>query len=176
MTHFLKGNQLWKLRSKIGANAIFTDKQTLIDEACLYFDWCDRNPYLRPELIKYQGSGDIWEIPIGRPYSIDGLTLYLGVSGRYFGMRKAALTEKLEANKITDDERGVLEAIEWIEQVCRTQQIEGAIVRIFSETLISRLNYIADNINTHNTGTPALRVIVRDKETADMLDELDSLL
>lgn len=173
---FLRGNQLWKLRTEIGRDRLFKDGATLWGEAILYFDWCDRNPWLRAELVKFQGEADQYDVPVGRPYTMDGLCVYLGVSGSYFRTAKGELREKIEKGKATPEEVAVLEVIEQIELTVRTQQIEGASVGVFNANLITRINGIADNINNNNTGDAVLRVTVRDAATAANLDKLETLL
>lgn len=172
----LTGNKLWKLRSTHGREKIFSDAAILWGEAILYFDWCDRNPWLRTELVKYQGVAEEAEVPLGRPYTMDGLTVYLGVSGSYFRSAKDNLRSKEEKGKATPEDLDILEAIERIELTIRNQQIEGASVGVFNANLISRINGIADNVNQNNTGESSLRVTVRDQKTADALDDLESLL
>lgn len=172
----LKGNELWKLRSKHGKDKIFADAALLWGEACAYWDWCDRSPWMRPELVKYQGTADEVLVPLGRPYSMDGLTIYLGVSGSYFRSAKANLKNKLEDNKATPEEVELLETIEVIETVTRTQNIEGAAVNVFNANIIARLHTLAETINQHNTGDAVVRVSVRDQKTADDLDKLNDAL
>jgi len=173
----LFGNQFWKLRTKHGKDKIFGgDGSTLWAEACAYFDWCDRHPWERVELVKYQGIAEEADVPLGRPYTMDGLTVYLGVSSSYFRTAKSALKEKMEAKRATPDELELLSVIECIEQTVRTQQVEGAAVGVFNANLISRINGIADNVNQNTTGDTVLRVSVRDQQTADNLAELDDLL
>lgn len=172
----LTGNQLWKLRSAHGRDKIFGDAALLWSEAILYFDWCDRHPWMRAELVKYQGTSEEAEVPLGRPYTMDGLTVYLGVSAAYFRAAKANLRAKEDKGKATAEDLDILEAIERIEQTVRNQQIEGASVGVFNANLISRINGIADNQNVINTGDSSLKVTVRDQKTADALDDLESLL
>lgn len=172
----LTGNQFWKLRTKHGRDKLFSDAATLLEEAYLYFDWCDRHPWEKTELVKYKGDYEEADVPLGRPYTMDGLTYYLGVSGSYFRSAKNNLREKIEKGKATATEVELLEAIEMIEQAIRTQQIEGAAVGVFSTNLVARINGLADNTNVSNNGEAVLRVTVRDQETADNLNELDELL
>ena len=80
----LVGNKFWNLRTKHGRDRLFSDAALLWAEACKYFDWCDRHPRERVELVKYKGEANEAVVPLGRPYSVDGLTLYLGVSSSYF--------------------------------------------------------------------------------------------
>lgn len=177
MTQFLKGNKIWQIRTVHGRGKIFGgDGSTLWEEACKYFDWCDRKPWERVELVKYMGEAEEANVPLGRPYTMDGLTVYLGVSKSYFRSAKSNLKDKKEAGKISTDEIELMEVIERLEAVVRTQQIEGAMVGVFNANLASRLNGLADNINQSNTGEAVIRVSVRDQQTADDLEALNDLL
>lgn len=171
----LTGNQLWRLRTKHGRSRIFGDPAILWEEACNYFDWCDRHPWEKTELVKHQGVATEAEVPLGRPYSVDGLTVYLGVSSSYFRTAKSELREKIEKGKATTAETELLEMIERIEQTIRTQQIEGAAVGVFSTSLVNRLNGLSDNVNV-TKDQPIVKVSVRDSETDRYLSELDDLL
>lgn len=172
----LKGNKFWELRSKHGKDKLFSDPVALWEEAKLYWDWCDRSPWMRPELVKYQGSADEYEVPLGRPYSLDGLTIYLGVSGAYFRAAKINLKTKIEEGKATTVEEALLETIEMIETVTRTQNLEGAAVNVFNANIMARIHTLAETINQNSTGDAVVRVTVRDQETADNLNLLNEAL
>jgi DNA-packaging protein gp3 len=172
----LKGNQIWKLRTSHGRTRIFGDPDTLWEEACLYFDWCDRNPWQRVELVKFQGDATQHDVPLGRPYTMDGLTVYLGVAGSYFRTAKKELKDKIEAGKAGPNDPALVATMERIEQVCRDQNISGAAVGVFNANLVARLHGIADKVENHNTGDAVIRVSVRDQATADHLNDLDDLL
>lgn len=176
MSNRIVGNKFWKLRTKHGREKIFSDAEVLREEAFKYFDWCDRHPLERMELVKYKGSASEAEVPLSRPYTMDGLTYYLGVSGSYFRGAKSNLKDKIERNKATWEEVALLETIELIEQVIRMQNIEGAAVGLFSPNLVARIHNIAENVNSNNTGDAVVRVTVRDQATADNLEALDDLL
>ena len=176
MSERLKGNKFWKLRTKHGKDKIFSDPALLWEEAAAYWDWCDRSPWMRAELVKYQGVADQYDVPLGRPYSMDGLTVYLGVSGSYFRTAKSNLRTKVEEGKATDEEEELLETIELIETVTRTQNIEGAAVNVFNANIIARIHSLAETINQNNTGDAVVRVSVRDQETADNIDKLSDIL
>lgn len=176
MANRLTGNKFWKLRSKHGRDKLFSDPKILLEEAYAYFDWCDRHPWERYELVKYQGAAYEEGVSIGRPYSINGFTCYLGVSGGYFRAAKANLKDKIESNKATAQEVDLLEAIELIEEIVKTQNIEGASVGVFSPHIVTRVYGLAETINQNNTGETAVKVTVRDQATADHLAELDDIL
>lgn len=172
----LVGNKFWKLRTKHGREKLFSDGAALMEEAFKYFDWCDRHPWERTELVKYQGFASEADVPLGRPYTMDGLTYYLGVSGSYFRSAKGNLRDKIEKQRADASEVELLEAIELIEQVVRTQNIEGAAVGVFNGSLVARIHNLAETINQNNTGDAVVRVSVRDQKTADDLATLDDLL
>jgi len=171
----LTGNRLWKLRTKHGRNRLFGDAALLWDEACKYFDWCDRHPRYDVELVKYRGGYEEAEIPLGRMYSMDGLTKYLCISGSYFRTAKSELREKIEKGTASAGEIKLLETVEQIELTIRAEQIEGAAAGQYAGNLVNRLNGLSDNVNV--TGNqPVIKVSVRDNETDGYLKELEGLL
>lgn len=172
---FIAGNQLWKL-AKGGRRAIITDAAELWQKAVNYFEWCDVNPLLKEEAVKHQGEGTTMDLSLGRPYSMDALTIYAGVSPSYFRTRKGELGDKADLNKATADELDLLDTITLIESIVRNQRFEGAAVGIFKENLISRVDGYADNVNQHNTGEVRQNVVVRDQATADNLAKLKEIM
>lgn len=172
---YLKGKQ-WQLRSVHGRAKIFADAELLRAEACLYFAWCDKNPRMRAELVKHQGTADQYDVPIGRPYTMDGLCNYLGVSGSYFRGAKANLDAKIGKKAATPEEVELREAIEWLEDVTRNDQIEGGLVGQYNANLVSRLQGLADNLNNNVSGPAVLSISVRDDATAQDLETLENSL
>lgn len=173
---FVKGNSLWQLVKNPGSVAIITDAAELWQLAINYFKWCDENPQARAEVIKHQGEGDLIDVPLGRPYSVDAFTIYAGVSGGYFRARKMELNDKIETGTATPGEVAVLDTIHLIESVIRTQRFEGAAVGIYKENLISRVDGYADNINQYNSGEVRQTIVVRDQKTKDDLAALDKMI
>lgn len=174
---FVKGNQLWQtVVLKRGVRPIITDAFDLWEKAIAYFNWCDNNPLSKSELVKHQGDAEEFSVTLGRPYSMDALTIFIGVSGAYFRGRKATLTDKEADNTATTEELELLDTIHLIESVVRNQRFDGAAVGIFKENLISRVDGYADNINQNNTGEVRQNIVVRDQNTADNLKKLDEML
>lgn len=173
---FVKGNTIWQLIKSRGRACIISDGDDLWQSATNYFKWCDENPLNRSELVKHQGDAVAFDVPLGMPYSIDGLTIYLGVSGTYFRSRKAALADRVELKTATDADIYLLETIYLIESVVRTQRFNGAAVGLFKENLISRVDGYADNTNVNNSGEVRQSIVVRDQKTADDLSRLDDML
>jgi len=173
---FLKGNQQWKLRSVHGREKIFADGELLRAEAMLYFDWCDRNPRMKVELVKHLGTAEAYDVPLGRPYTMDGLCNYLGVSGPYFRTAKAALDIKIAKQVATVQEEHLREVIAWLEDTTRNEQVEGGLVGQYNANLVSRLNGLADNVNNTVSGPAVLSISVRDDATAQNLALLEGTL
>lgn len=173
---FPKGNQLWKIRTPIGREKLFANGAELWEEAKQYFAWCDANPWVRPELVKYQGGADQYDVPLGRPYSMDGLCVYLNVSQSYIRSSKAQLREKAEKGRATDIDMGIIETIEAIEAVIRANNVEGATLNVYNANFVARMYGIADTVNNNGTGEAIIRVTVRDAETAANMDKLENML
>lgn len=176
MASRLTGNRFWELRTKHGPDRLFGDPAVLWEEALLYFDWCERNPLYKTELVKYQGSADMVEVPLLHPFSMREFTCYLGVSGSYFRSAKGNLREKIEKKTATAIEAELLATIERIEHCVFNQQVNGALVGLFNANLVARLNGISDNTNVTNSGAPIVRVLVEGQETSDNLDKIEELL
>lgn len=172
----VRGNKFWQLRTKIGRDKLFNEPDALLQAAYEYFTECDKSPWMRPELVKHQGTAVEYEISLGRPYSMNGLTIYLGVSGSYFRSFKANIQTKVDAKRATDVEIQLLETANLIEEICYTQNVEGALVRVFDAGLLARVRNIAENVNNNNTGEASVTVTVRDQKTADDLNDLDDIL
>lgn len=173
---FVKGNSLWQLAKNPGRRLEIATAADLWQLAINYFKWCDENPQARAEVIKHMGEGELIDVPLGRPYSIDAFTIFAGVSGAYFRQRKIILGDKEDAKTATTAELDMLDTILLIESVVRSQRFEGAAVGIFKENLISRVDGYADHMNQNNTGEVRQNIVVRDQATADNLKALDDML
>lgn len=172
----LRGNQFWKLRTKDGPDRIFGDADLLMAHAEAYFKWCDSHPRYRAELVKYKGGYDLAEVPMQRPYTIDGLTTYLGVSRSYIDTAMRSLAEKEAEGRIKPKEARLLAAIMAIRAIIRNEQVEGALVGQYKDGLVARINGLADTVNNNGTADSVVRVIVRDTQTAEAMDQLNDLL
>ena len=134
-----KGNQFWKLRSRHGRDKLFATPDLLWEAACEYFAYCDRTPW---KAIKNKTKGEIKEkeeSPTQRPYSLTGLMAYLDVSEEYWREFKKAGHE---------DFFGVITRVE---NIIKSQQLEGAIVGAFNANIVSRINGLADKQEIDHT-------------------------
>ncbi|WP_297411402.1 terminase small subunit [uncultured Alistipes sp.] len=173
----MNGDGVWREAApRDRGTRIFADGDELWRRACEYFAWCDDAPWRRCELAVSRVGNSIEEVPVGRPYTQEGLALFLGVSGSYFRQAEAELAAKDEQHRITESERGVLDAIRRIRTAIRCQQIEGAAVGIFNHSLVARLNGLTDRQDITSAGGRLVNITVRDEATAERLRELEELL
>lgn len=134
----------------------FKTPEELQEKAEGYFEWCDDNPVricLRKNAGASQtagkGSGvksDEGEAFVERPYTRDGLALWLGVSDwDHFKDSECYKTEEF------------LRVIRTLEARIRDRQVTGAMVKVYDTNLTARLNGIADkknvNVNTKQQQT-----------------------
>ncbi|MDM1294325.1 DNA packaging protein [Sphingobacterium sp. N143] len=125
-----KGNQFWKLRSKHGRDKLFGSSNLLWEAATEYFEWCDKNPWLKSEAIKSGDmAGTVMQVPTARPYTLQGLCLFLDCNAAYFRQFKQSLPE---------NEKDFSTVITRIEEVIYNQKFEGATVGAFNANIIAR--------------------------------------
>lgn len=145
----IKNNQFWKMRSKHGRDAIFTDPEKLWESACEYFDWIDKNP-LQEEIIeklKKNGLGEeIERVDVSkmRAYSWRGLALFLGCNSRYFN--------EFRDSKTCKEVDGFSEIISRIEDVIFTQKFEGAAAGLLNPSIIARDLQLTDKTQVEHSG------------------------
>ena len=145
-----KGNQYWELRKKHGRNRRFGSAQELWETACEYFKWCDNHPLMKAEAVRGGAlSGTIIEVPINRPYTLQGLCAFSGVNTKYFNDLKDDLKDK--------PNQDFSEVITQIEQIIYCNKFEGAVAGFFNANIIARdlgltdkkdLTTAGDKINT----------------------------
>jgi hypothetical protein len=114
-----------------------------LEKAYDYFKWCDENPWYKKEAIKGGDKvGTIIEIPTQRPYTVEGMCVFIGITRKTF-------TELYSVRKdfipVTTHAREVIEA----------NQLEGAIVGAYNPNIIARKLGLADKkeISADNTIT-----------------------
>lgn len=126
-----KGNQFWKLRSKHGRDKLFATPQLLWEAACEYFDWCDKNPLIE---IDFKGKDAIKvELPKMRPYTMQGLCIYLGCNTKYFFDFEKRINQR--KGRISKD---FSEIITRIREVVYNQKFSGAAAGFLNPNIIAR--------------------------------------
>lgn len=130
------GNQFWKLRSKHGRDKLFATPDLMWEAACEYFEWCDEHPFHE---VDFRGKdAQQVELPKMRPYTIQGLCLYLDCNVQYFKTFKAQLKEDSE------DSKDFKTVITRIEEVIYNQKFSGAASGFFNANIIARDLGLAD--------------------------------
>jgi hypothetical protein len=125
-----KGSQFWKLRSKHGREKIFSSPEILWESACEYFEWADSEP-LKEERVF--GTGLRMEVDKMRPFTIEGLCLYLGIGRTTFNDYRSG-----------EQWREFHAVCEQIEQVIYTQQYSGAASGLLNGNIVSRALGLVD--------------------------------
>lgn len=174
-----KGRTLWELVNNGRAarkKRPFYDAETLWLNACQYFRWCDLNEWQKVEICKYKGDVTEYEVPHVRPYTVSGLTAYLGVATSFFKDAEKELKEKVDEGKAEAYEIDLYNVICLINQTILSQQLEGAMIGAFNPTIVARLNGLTDNINVNNPTTPVVRVTVENEETRKNLELLEDII
>ncbi|WP_298118098.1 terminase small subunit [Flavobacterium sp.] len=126
-----KGNQWWRLRTKHGRDKIFTTPEILMESAIEYFEATDQRKWNKTDFRGKDATKVL--IPTDTPYTMSGLTLFLGVNEHYFNDFKDSLKDKEDSIS-----KGFSDVIRTIEQIIYTQKYEGAVVGAFSSNIIAR--------------------------------------
>jgi len=134
------GNQFWKQRSKHGRDRIFETPEILWQAATEYFNWVDAHPWWKNEAVKSGDmAGEIIKVPTARPYTMQGLCLFLHVNTVYFNK----FEKSLEGRK-DDASKDYCQIITRIRETIFAQKFEGAAVGAFNANLIARELGLAD--------------------------------
>ncbi|MFV0419346.1 MAG: terminase small subunit [Dysgonomonas sp.] len=126
-----KRNNYYTKRTKNGKELIYDSPEKFLSEATGYFKWCDDNPWNKKEAIKSgTRTGEIIEVPVSRPYTIEGLCVHIGICVKTFYNY--------------ENREEFLPVISHIRQVIQQNQIEGAIIGAYNANIISRILGYAD--------------------------------
>lgn len=153
-----KNNQFWRLRSKHGRDKLFTTPELMWEAACEYFQWCDDNPFYEAEQVKQVGKpikdkeGNYIEperivsLPRMRPYTIQGLCLYLDCNTQYFNDFDNSLKGK--EDQMSKDFSSL---IKHVKEIIYNQKFSGAAAGFFNANIIARdLGLIDKTDNKHD--------------------------
>src|SRR4249920_2872901 len=143
----LLGNNFWEIRSKHGRDKLFVTPQLMWEAACEYFQWCVDHPFYKAEnkIVSNGGNSgssvELHEEPVKRPYTLEGLCLFLGCSVGYF-----------RAFKCTSTDKEFIAVIELIQQTVYEQQFSGASTGFFNANIISRALGLVDKQDVTSGG------------------------
>lgn len=111
----------WMVRPRIQG----TTAQDLFESAKEYFMWCEANPIYKDEMIKQTGKIDTVSYP--RPFVLQALCLHCGVTVAYI----ADMVKNANAGEYH-------QVANWIVNVIYTQNLEYAMVGIFSSVITAK--------------------------------------
>lgn len=143
-----KNNKFWEIRSKHGRDKLFATPELMWEAACEYFEWCLANPLIE---IDFRGASlRKVRIPKMRPFTMQGLCLYLDCSTSYFRTFKSVATEA---------HKDFLTIIEKIEETIYNQKFSGAAAGFLNANIIARDLGLKDNSETKLSGELAIKQI-----------------
>lgn len=125
----LKGNNFWMRRTSHGTKAMFTKPSDLYDAAIEYFEDSLNDPMYEVEAKVVGGKIKMVNTPKQRPFTVHGLTLFLGVSLDFWCHFKKSKTAQTE---------DFARVISYIEQAMYKQKFDGASNGFFNANIISR--------------------------------------
>lgn len=126
-----KGNRFWELRTKHGLDKLFASPELMWEAAVEYFEWCEDNPLIE---VDFRGKDATQvELPKMRPFTIHGLTLYLGCNVQYFSEFHDNVKNVKE-----DDKKEFALVITRIKQVIYDQKFSGAAAGFLNPNIIAR--------------------------------------
>lgn len=132
------GNRFWEMRSKHGRDRIFATPKLFWEAACEYFQYCEDNPFNKHE-AKTINIGDhmseiaIAKVPTMRPFTIQGLCIFLHVNTLWF--REFEESVKLKDDQISKDFSIICTHIR---DIIFDQKFSGAAAGFFNANIISR--------------------------------------
>jgi len=151
----------YKSRDKDGREIRYESPGSLMAQACKYFDWCDNNPWYKAELIRSGARvGEIVELPVARPYTVEGLCVFCGISMKTF--------------RQYESDTAFGEVAAHLKTVISQQQLEGEIVGVYNTSILLKMQNI---VKEEDTGEPGgLTINVLSQETKEQLLKLKESL
>lgn len=125
-----KGNQFWKARTKHGRDMLFSTPEILLDACYEYFQWCEDHPLMASEVVKFQGTATLTEVPKMRAMTISGLCLFLGTNERTW--------------KNYRDNKDYFHVVHEAEKIIYNQKFAGAAAELLNSNIIARDLGLAD--------------------------------
>jgi len=119
-------NKLYMTGMEDGRELTHDSPVELLSTADRYIEWCRNNPLYRHEVIRSgTKAGDIIEVPVARPYTIEGFCVFAGISIKTFNGYESGKELSFAATHIR-------EAI-------RQNLMEGLITGIYNTAIVSRI-------------------------------------
>lgn len=135
---FQKGNELWKARSSHGRKPKFATPELLWNVCVEYFEWVNENPINSVELISYQGTSKLENVPKMRAMTITGMCVFIDIS--------------FQAWKEYRERDGYSEVCEKVDTIIREQKFTGAAAGLLNGCIIARDLGLRENVSNEHTG------------------------
>jgi hypothetical protein len=119
-----KGNKYWQMRKTHGRPKKFETPEELWKECCDFFEWIEANPILEHKSFCYQGEVVRDTIPKIRAMTVDGLTLYLGITKESLGDYR--------------ERKGYSDVMSIVDAIIRDQKFTGAAADQLNPNIIAR--------------------------------------
>jgi hypothetical protein len=149
----------------LGRPRAFDSPAELWGAFLLYFDWNQKHPWYK---LEYKGKK--WhKVPLGRPLSIEGFCIRLGVSTSF-------IRNFIDNLKTADPQyQGFSTVIAKIKEACRQQKLEGAYVGVFNAS-IAALDLGMKKDNDGATGTGGLHIETTNEKDSSLLEDVKKML
>ena len=178
---FQKGNSMYNMRTTIGRAKLFETPEILLTESLKYFQWADNNPWIKKEQVKtplkpykdedgnIQFPPAIIDIPTQRPYTIEGLCLYLGIDTDTF----------LNYGK-KDSYVAYFGVIKYVRELIENNQLEGGMVGAYNPAIVIRKLGLKEQIESKIEQTYTHIVFqsknVQDIDSEDVTDQANQAI
>ncbi len=152
--------------SNIGKPPLYKRPEDLADKFVEYAEYCDAHPidvFNRVQATQQKESKNASQMKakVGKPLTISGFLLYAGIYDNWTKFKQARCRKTGEYVRV----------IHAIEESCRNQQLEGAIVGVYKENLVARLNGVAEKVET--SSTVRVEKPLTPKEAAEILRHIE---
>lgn len=136
-----KGNRFWELRATHGRAKLFASPEAMWKAACEYFEWCENNPLIEEDFISSgPKAGQKVKLNKMRPFTMQGLCLYLDCNTMYFNQFEQSLKEK-EDQGTAEEKQTVKDfslVVTRIREAIYNQKFTGAAAGFLNANIIAR--------------------------------------
>lgn len=185
-----KAHELRDMAKRPGRDAFFTHPEQMWEAFIEYTAWVDKHPIKEKKLINDKLSHKLVNVPLSRPYTYAGFTLYLGVTESYFRQKRKEVKDRLYGNEGKDarpEDPAFETVLEQIDSTIYSQKLEGASVGIFNAMIIARDLKLKETteltgkdgtplqggvINIHPVMAPSMEIKENDDEDDDAFKNL----
>lgn len=129
LTRFTAGNEIWRLglKGRLEKSCAVKSPEDLLEKVCSYLSALEDNPLQEGQLVSFQGSSTIEEVPKMRAPTLLGLCAFLGIyKDTWGGWRRGEKRKELQP------------IVRWAEQVMHDIKFTGAAAGLLNAGLIGK--------------------------------------